>query len=82
LAVVLVPVSPKVHAYLIVSPWLSTVPALLNAQVVKDTQLAVNCGTGAVLPAGSTRLMLRVVEAVLPQPSVVVNVIVYAPGAA
>ncbi len=68
--------SPKVHAYLIASPWLSTVPALLNVQVVNDAQLEVNCGTGAVLPAGSTRFTLRVVEANLPQPSVVVSVIV------
>src|SRR5262245_62966728 len=36
---VLVPVSPKAHAYLMASPWLSTVPVLLNVQVVNDAQL-------------------------------------------
>ena len=76
LADVLVPVSPKVHAYRITSPWASTVPALLKVQVVYVGQLDVNAARGAVLPAGSTRFTVRVVEANSPQPSVVVSVIV------
>jgi hypothetical protein len=79
---VLVAPSPKVQAYLIVSPWGSTVPALLNVHVVNDTQLEVNCGAGAVLPAGSLRVNALDVDAALPHPSVVVSVIVYVPAAA
>ena len=45
-------------------------------QVVNDAQVAVNVDVGAVLLAGSTRFTVRVVEADLPQPSVVVSVIV------
>jgi hypothetical protein len=74
--VVAVPVSPKSHAYLIASPSGSAEPALLNWHTVNDVQLAVNVAVGALLPAGSLRVTLRVVEADLPQPSVVVNVIV------
>ena len=51
-------------------------PALFIWQVVNEVQLVVNSTCGAVLFAGSLRLTLRVVEAALPQPSVVVSVIV------
>ena len=62
--------------YRIVSPWASAVPVLFIWQIVNDAQVAVNAAVGAVLFAGSLRLRLRVVEAALPQPSVVVSVIV------
>src|SRR5690349_11231850 len=60
------------------SPFGSTVPELLNTHA-RPVQLEVNCGTGATLPAGSTRLMLRVVVADFPHPSVAVIVMVYGP---
>jgi hypothetical protein len=74
---VLVPPSPKFHEYLITSPSGSTVPgALLNWHVVYVGQLAVKATLGGWLDAGSVSVTLRVVEAALPQPSVVVSVIV------
>jgi hypothetical protein len=74
--------SPKVHAYLTASLSGSTVPALLVVQTVNVGQLTENTAAGGWLPAGSTSETLRVVEANLPQPSVVVSVIVYEPGVA
>ena len=68
--------SPQFHEYLSASPWASAVPELLVVHSVNDVQATVKVTLGAVLPAGSDRLTLRVVEAVLPQPSVVVSVIV------
>ena len=51
-------------------------PALFVWQTVNEAQLAVNVAVGAVFPAGSLSDTSRVVEAALPQPSVVVRVIV------
>jgi hypothetical protein len=52
------------------------VPALFIWHTVKEVQLVVKVTLGAVLPAGSLKVTVRVVEAALPQPSVVVSVIV------
>jgi hypothetical protein len=68
--------SPQFHEYRIASPSASAVPALFVWQTVNEAQLAVKVAVGAVLPAGSLSDTSRVVEAALPQPSVVVRVIV------
>ena len=67
--------SPKFHEYLIWSPFGSLVPALLVWQT-RPVQVAVKVAVGATLVAGSVIVTVRVVLAALPQPSVVVSVIV------
>ena len=69
--------SPKFHEYRDrVTLGVGRPGALLNWHVVYVGQLAVNATLGGWLPAGSLSVTLRVVEANLPQPSVVVSVIV------